>query len=154
MIRSAIVVGLLGFGLLVPMLTADVLEFRKVDYFEVVVKANGESDEEKRDARLEIDSDTQELRIVDEKNGAEKATYEVIPFGSVSDVIYERSKSPRIKSAIFLSPLALFSPGRKHWLTLEYEGGYAYMRLDKNNERQIRSALGAAGFDVTVIIDD
>ena len=78
----------------------------------------------------------------------------MIPFGSVSDVIYERSKSPRIKSAIFLSPLALFSPGRKHWLTLEYEGGYAYMRLDKNNERQIRSALGAAGFDVTVIIDD
>ena len=75
MIRSAIVVGLLGFGLLAPMLTADVLEFRKVDYFEVVVKANGESDEEKRDARLEIDSDTQELRIVDEKNGAEKATY-------------------------------------------------------------------------------
>ena len=29
----------------------DVLEFRKVDYFEVVSKANGESEEKKRDAR-------------------------------------------------------------------------------------------------------
>ena len=55
----------------------DVLEFRKVDYFEVVTKNNGEGeqDEEKRDARLEIDQDTQQLRIVDEKNGASKATY-------------------------------------------------------------------------------
>ena len=53
------------------------LEFRKVDYFEVVTKNNGEGeqDEEKRDARLEIDQDTQQLRIVDEKNGASKATY-------------------------------------------------------------------------------
>ena len=48
----------------------DVLEFRKVDYFEVVSKANGEFEEKKRDARFEIDRDTQQLRIVDEKNGA------------------------------------------------------------------------------------
>ena len=50
------------------------LEFRKVDYFEVVTKNNGEQDEEKRDARLETDQDAQQLRIVDEKNGASKAT--------------------------------------------------------------------------------
>ena len=154
MIRNVTIVVLLCAMTLVPLLAADVLEFRKVDYFEVVTKDNGEQDEEKRDARLEIDSDAQELRIVDEKRGAEKATYDVIPFGSVSDVIYERSKSPRVKSAIFLSPLALFSSGKKHWLTLEYEGGYAYMRLDKNNQRQIRSALGSVGFDVTVIVED
>ena len=154
MIRNVTIVVLLCAMTLVPLLAADTLEFRKVDYFEVVTKDNGEQDEEKRDARLEIDSDAQELRIVDEKRGAEKATYDVIPFGSVSDVIYERSKSPRVKSAIFLSPLALFSSGKKHWLTLEYEGGYAYMRLDKNNQRQIRSALGSVGFDVTVIVED
>ena len=154
MIRTVTIVFLLSAMTLVPLLAADTLEFRKVDYFEVVTKDNGEQDEEKRDARLEIDSDAQELRIVDEKRGAEKATYDVISFGSVSDVIYERSKSPRVKSAIFLSPLALFSSGKKHWLTIEYEGGYAYMRLDKNNQRQIRSALGSVGFDVTVIVED
>ena len=100
----------------------DVLEFRKVDYFEVVSKANGESEEKKRDARLEIDQDAQQLRIVDEKNGASKATYAEVSFADVTRIVYEvyeRAKSPRIKTAIFLSPLALFSPGKKHWLTIE-----------------------------------
>ena len=102
----------------------------------------------------EIDQDAQQLRIVDEKNGASKATYAEIPFATVTSVAYESAKSPRIKSAIFLSPLALFSSGKKHWLTIEYEGGYAYMRLDKNNQRQIRAALGAAGFEVETMIED
>ena len=133
---------------------ADVAEFRKVDFFEVVTKDNGEQDEKKRDARMEIDTDAEEIRIVHEKDGAEKATYAVIPFADVSSVLYERSKSPRVKTAIFLSPLALFSSGKKHWLTIEYEGGYAYMRLDKKNQRQLRAALGAAGFDVETLIED
>ena len=72
----------------------DVLEFRKVDYFEVVTKNNGEQDEEKRDARLEIDQDAQQLRIVDEKNGASKATYAEIPFATVTSVAYELRGDP------------------------------------------------------------
>ena len=103
---------------------------------------------------MEIDQDTQLIWIVHEKDGAEKATYAEIPFSAVTSVVYERAKSPRVKTAIFLSPLALFSSGKKHWLTIEYEGGYAYMRLDKNNQRQIRAALGAAGFEVETIIED
>ena len=138
----------------VPVLAADVVEFRKVDYFEVVTKDNGEQDEKKRDARLELDSEAQTIAIVDEKNGAEKATYAVVPFADVTSVLYERAKSPRLKSAIFLSPLALFSPGKKHWLTIEWDGGYAYMRLDKKNQRQLRAALGAAGFEVETVIED
>ena len=135
-------------------LAADPVIFNKVDYFEVVTKDNGDQDEKKRDARLELDADTQMISIVHEKKGAEEATYATIPFAAVTSVVYERAKSPRVKTAIFLSPLALFSSGKKHWLTIEYEGGYAYMRLDKNNERQIRAALGAAGFDVERIIED
>ena len=60
----------------------------------------------------------------------------------------------RIRGEPVRAPLALFAPGKKHWLTIEYEGGYAYMRLDKNNQRQIRAALGAAGFKVKTIIED
>lgn len=153
MMRTAIVVALVG-NLLLPLHAADVLEFRKVDYFEVVAKGNGDTEEKKRDARLEIDAAAEELRIVDEKRGAERAMYATIPFATVTSVLYERSKSPRVKTAIFLTPLALFSSGKKHWLTIEYEGGYAYMRLNKNNQRQIRGALGAAGFDVEVLLDD
>ncbi len=111
--------GLLLVLVSVPVLAADVVEFRKVDYFEVATKDNGEQDEEKRDARLEIDREAQTIAIVDEKNGAEKASYAVVPFADVTSVLYERAKSPRLKSAIFLSPLALFSPGKKHWLTIE-----------------------------------
>ena len=143
------------FGLAVASVpAASVVEFRKVDYFEVVTKDNGEQDEKKRDARMEIDQDAQLIWIVHEKDGAEKATYSEIHFADVTSIVYERAKSPRLKTAIFLSPLALFSSGKKHWLTIEYEGGYAYMRLDKNNQRQIRAALGAAGFEVETIIED
>ena len=143
------------FGMVVASVpAADVVEFRKVDYFEVVTKSNGEQDEEKRDARMEIDQDAQLIWVVHEKDGVEKATYAEIPFADVTSVVYERAKSPRVKTAIFLSPLALFSSGKKHWLTIEYEGGYAYMRLDKNNQRQIRAALGASGFEIETIIED
>ena len=133
---------------------ADVVEFRKVDYFEVITKNNGEPDEKKRDARLEIDQDARMLHVVHEKEGAAEAIYATVAFDDVTAVIYERSKSPRVKSAIFLSPLALFSSGKKHWLTIEWDGDYAYMRLDKKNQRQIRAALRASGFDVETIIDD
>ena len=143
------------FGMVVAsVVAADIMEFRKVDYFEVVTKDNGESDEKKRDARMEIDQDAQLIWIVHEKDGADKATYAEIPFADVTSVVYERAKSPRVKTAIFLSPLALFAPGKKHWLTIEYDGGYAYMQLDKKNQRQLRAALGAAGFDVETVIED
>lgn len=135
-------------------IAADVVEFRKVDYFEVVAKEDGEPDEEKRDARLEIDQESQQLRVVHEKKGASEATYAQVAFADVTSIVYERAKSPRAKTAIFLTPLALFSPGKKHWLTIEWDGGYAYMRLDKNNQRQIRAALSAAGLEVETIIED
>ena len=133
---------------------ADVMQFRKVDYLQVTTKDNGEPEEKKYDARLEIDQDLRVLRIAHEKRGADEALYAEIAFSDVTGVLYEQSKSPRWKTAIFLSPLALFSSGRKHWLTIEYKGGYAYMQLDKNNQRQIRAALNAAGFEVETILED
>ena len=153
MVRTVAAAAML-LSVLAPLQAADVIEFRKVDYFEVVPKTDGEPEEKKRDARLEIDSDAEEIRIVDEKRGAARASYATIPFSAVTSVVYERSKSPRVKTAIFLSPLALFSSGKKHWLTIEYDSGYAYMRLDKKNQRQVRAALGAAGFDVETLIED
>jgi hypothetical protein len=35
-----------------------------------------------------------------------------------------------------------------------WDGGFAYMQLDKNIERQVRAALGSAGFDVETLIED
>ena len=126
------------FGMVVASVpAADVVEFRKVDYFEVVTKSNGEQDEEKRDARMEIDQDAQLIWIVHEKDGAEKATYAEIPFAAVTSVVYERAKSPRVKTAIFLSPLALFSSGKKHWLTCTDPGGEVVIWHDKGCYRSM-----------------
>ena len=133
--------------------STEVMEFRKVDYFEIVTKEGSEPEEKKHDARLEIDQDGKQIRIVHEKGGAAKATYVEVSFDDVTSILYERSKSPRVKTAILLSPLALFAPGKKHWLTIEYKGGFAYMRLDKKTQRQIRAALGAAGFEVETMVE-
>ena len=63
---------------------AEIQEFRKVDVF--VVDEDG--DEKKKDARLEIDTDVNEIRLVDEKRGAARATYAVIPIDRITALVY------------------------------------------------------------------
>ena len=99
--------------------------------------------------------------IVSEKKGAEKATYAVIPYDAITNIVYERSAHRRYGSALLINPLLVFSRGKKHWLTIEFTDvadlpqGYVYMRLDKNNQRQILSALGSGtGIEIEQIIED
>ena len=121
---------------------AELIEFRKVDYFEIVTNDDGVQDRKQRDARLEIDNTARTISIVHEKRGAEEATYAIIPFAAVTSVVYQAKK------AVELSPLTLFRSRVGHFLTIEFDDGFADLRLDKNNESQIRAALTAAGFDV------
>ena len=44
-------------------------------------------DEKKRDARMELASDGRVLSIVDEKKGAEKMTYAVIPYDAITKIV-------------------------------------------------------------------
>ena len=135
---------------------ADAIVFKKVDVFEM------EGDKEKkRDARMELDVDARILSLVDEKKGAEKATYAVIPYDAITSIVYERSKHRRYGAGVLINPLLMFTRGKKHWLTIEFTGvpdlpqGYIYMRLDKKNQRQILSALGAGtGIEIEQIIED
>ena len=63
--------------------------FRKVDYFEVVTKNNGEPDEKKHDARIEIGREAETLVIVHEKRGASEASYALlIAFADVTGVTW------------------------------------------------------------------
>ena len=85
--------------------------------------------------------------------------YAEIPNASLNDLTYELSKHPRYKTAIFLSPLALFSPGKKHWLTIEYqtEGktDFVLLQLDKGEyQRIIATAEARTGKDVKRILED
>ena len=51
-----------------------------------------------------------------------------IPWKKIDEAEYGQKVGRRVKTAIFLSPLALFSKARKHYLTISYK--------DKNNEMQ------------------
>ena len=62
------------------------------------------------------------------------------PFRSAE---YSYAKSPRWKTAIFVSPLFLFTSGKKHWFLVQGEGDYALLHLDKSNYRLILAAFEA-----------
>jgi len=137
-------------------MAADPIVFKKVDFFEM----RGD-DEKKWDARLELDPDDGVLTLSDEKNGTRKATYAVIPYSQITKIVYERSAHRRYKSGLLVTPWLLFSKGKKHWLTIEFDDvadqpqGFVYNRLDKNNYRRIIAALEAGtGLEVEEIIED
>ena len=77
----------------------------------------------------------------------------------MESVVYERSTHARIKTAILISPIALFSKGKKHWLTITYHNGdesqgFALLKLDKKEYRRILAITAAkTGRDVERIID-
>lgn len=86
---------------------------------------------------------TDEAVVVSSRNG--RSRYAEIPFPSVTELVYERTTHPRIKTAIFLTPLALLSKGKKHWFTVKYkqedESKFLLFQLDKKEYQQI---IGAA----------
>ena len=157
MIKTLAAVGLLCVMTgTVVVVAADAIIFKKADVFEM----QGE-DEKKRDARMELDPEVRVLLLVDEKKGAEKATYAVIPYDAITKIVYERSTHRRYGTGLLVNPFLLFSKGKKHWLTIEFADvadlpqGYVYIRLDKNNQRQFLSALGSGtGIEIEQIIED
>jgi hypothetical protein len=62
----------------------------------------------------------------------------------VKSVQYSYSKSPRWKTAFFVSPLFLLSPGKKHWLMVQAHDGFAVVKLEKGNYRQITANVETA----------
>lgn len=134
----------------------DSVVFRKVDFYE------DQGDKEKKhDARLALDPDARTIMIADEKRGAEKKVYALIPYDKVKKIVYERSAHRRYKAGLLVTPWLLFSKGKKHWLTIEFEDvadqplGYVYVRLHKGNYRRVLSALsGGVGIEIEEIIED
>lgn len=78
------------------------------------------------------------------KNG--RAEYFSIPSKAVTDLFYSRVSGRRIKTAILVSPLLLFSKGKKHYMTISFNdgdgvAGAVEFRLDKSNYRGILHAV-------------
>jgi len=119
------------------LLLADEIVFKKV---KVMVNVGEKSEE--TDAQLVLSDGV--LLIKDKKGHF--ALHE-IAYSGLNNVVYEKSEHPRWKTAVFLSPWALFSKGKKHWLTLNWtekeEGKYVILKLDKKNYQQIIAAMEA-----------
>ena len=79
-------------------------------------------------------SDASKLMFVAEKGGG----IIEIPWKRIDEAEYGQKVGRRVKTAIFLTPLALFSKGRKHYLTISYK--------DKKDEMQ--SAVFELGKDL------
>jgi len=91
------------------------------------------------------------LVIVDPKRGGATKTF---PYGDLKGAEYSYAKNPRWKTAIFVSPLFLFTSGKKHWFLVQGEGDYALLHLDKSNYRLILGAFEArTGLKVETVAD-
>jgi hypothetical protein len=62
------------------------------------------------------------LVIADTKSGGAAKTF---PYAELKGAEYSYAKSPRWKTAIFVSPLFLFTSGKKHWFLVQGAGDYA-----------------------------
>lgn len=65
----------------------------------------------------------------------------LIPTASVSSLYYARVSGRRLKTALLVSPMFFFSKGRKHYVTLAFDGGAVDLKLDKNNYRSVLRTL-------------
>ena len=93
------------------------------------------------------------------KHRKQEQVFATIPFDTIQDITYERSSHARIKTALLLSPWALFSKGKKHWLTVTYKVGdvsdFILLKLDKKEYKRILAATEArTGQTIERVIDN
>src|SRR5688572_5122844 len=85
-------------------------------------------------------TDETKLVFIGEKNGGMIE----IPWKKIEEAEYGQKVGRRVKSAIFLTPLALFSKARRHYLTLTYKDA-------KNEPQSAVLELGKALVRTTLV---
>ncbi len=116
-----------------------------------------EDKQKEKDAKLTFES---EKILLTHEDGAKKGTYAEIPISGISKIVYEKSSHPRWKTAVFLTPWALFSKGKKHWLTIQYQKpdgkeDFVMMHMDKENYQMIIATIESrTGKTVEKMIED
>ena len=81
-----------------------------------------------------------------------------IPTTAVNEIFYSRVSGRRIGAAILVSPLLLFSKGRKHYMTLSFDDGGKQkgaieFKLHKSNYRGVLRTVEQIT-DLTMKVDD
>lgn len=135
MFRNLVLV-LVTSAALLPDMAAGQMVFDKVE-----ARTNYMAAEEGDKGKLSVDADW--IRFLKDN---EKEEYFSIPSTSVKELFYSRVSGRRIKTAILVSPLLLFSKGKKHYMTMTFDDGGSQVgavefRLDKKNYRGVLRAL-------------
>jgi hypothetical protein len=124
---SVVAVVVLGVGL-----SAQTDQF--FDKAGLSVQINGKT--EMVDTFLRFDGDS--FDVVAKKS---KQTIKSYAYPDIKSIEYSYAKSPRWKTALFVSPFFLFTSGKKHWLLTQGPDDFAMLRLDKNNYKMILATL-------------
>ena len=117
---------------LVSSLTAQTDQF--FDKAALSVQINGKTESVETFLRFDGDS----IDVVAKKS---KATIKSYAYPDVKSLEYSYGKSPRWKTAIFVSPLFLFTSGKKHWVLMQGPDDFAMLRLDKSNYKMVLATL-------------
>ncbi len=96
------------------------------------------------------------LLLTNKKKNEVLKTFE---YKDIKSAEYSHSKHPRWKTGTALIiPLTIFAlpfffmKGKKHWLTIQTEGDYAVLKLDKKNYKFINAAFeGHSGVEVEFV---
>jgi len=114
-------------------------------------KINVTVEDKTRESDVIIRYDLSALVILDKKSGEAMKTFR---YAEMEGAEYSYAKNPRWKTAIFVSPLFLFTSGKKHWFLVQGPGDYALLHLDKSNYRLIVAAFEArTGLKVEAVTD-
>jgi hypothetical protein len=108
-------VALCVLGALAAPAVVSAVDGKKAEYVGGTISGVKEGAEGKLDT-----TDDQTLRFTAEKNSPIE-----IPYASISELEYGQKAGRRVGVAIMVSPLALFSKKRKHYLTISYKDAAA-----------------------------
>lgn len=86
---------------------------------------------------LVFDSQTKTVSFVDKTDRSILG----IKYSAITSLVYEKTAHPRVAAALLVSPMFLFSPSKKHFLTIHYTGDndtakFVIIQLDKKNAMQ------------------
>ena len=90
---------------------------------------------EKIDGVLRVESDKIDF------DAKKRGTVFTAPYSSVTKLVYERTKKPRYTAGLLLAWPLLFTKEKQHYLTVEAEGKYAFVKLHKSHYRSAIAAL-------------
>jgi len=101
-------------------------------------KLNLQDGEKKKEIEATVRYDESALLIIDKKTSQPLKT---MPYASMKGAEYSFAKSPRWKTALLVSPLFLFTSGKKHWFMVQTNDDYALVQLDKSNYKMVLAAF-------------